>query len=207
MNFNKNLNNISILFFSFVAIIVVINLFTTKNYGRSNDEVVRLLYTHEYMFDYYELRNAISQQAGNFLFIDLRTEAEYDAGHIPGAINIPFDQLLESRNIKTVKRSGDQMPVLYAGSESKAQTARLLLLAKGMDAGIRVMGGNYKTAVEFAIEDFKPAFAAYKDEKARFDYRRFMRPSPTGQPAKKRDQPAGIIPAVNQQTLSAQGGC
>ena len=46
MNFNKNLNNISILFFSFVAIIVVINLFTTKNYGRSNDEVVRLLYTH-----------------------------------------------------------------------------------------------------------------------------------------------------------------
>lgn len=207
MNFNKNLNNISILFFSFVAIIVVINLFTTKNYGRSNDEVVRLLDTNEYIFDYYELRNELTQQSDNHLFIDLRTEAEYEAGHIPGAINIPFDQLLEGRNIKTIKRSGNQIPVLYAGSESKAQTARMLLLAKGMDPGIRVMGGNYNTAVEFAIKDFKPAFAAYKDEKARFDYRRFMQTSPAGQPAKKRDQPAGIIPATNQQTVSVQGGC
>lgn len=208
MHKNQNLNNISILFFSFVAIIVVINLFTTNNYGRSNQEVIKMLDATQYMFNYHELHAAVTGQTDKYLLIDLRTEAEFEAGHIPGAVNIPFDELLESRNLRTLRRSADKTPVLYAGTEARAQTARMLLLAKGLKTDIRVMGGNYDTAVEYAIETFKPAFAAYKDEKARFDYRRFMQVSPTGQPERRREQPAGIIPALNQQqTTAVAGGC
>lgn len=208
MNKSQNLNNISILFFSFVAIIVVINLFTNNNYGRSNLEVVKMLEDNEYMFNYHELHAAITGQTDKYLLIDLRTKAEFEAGHIPGAANIPFDELLDSRNIRTLRKSGEKTPVLYAGAEARAQTARLLLLAKGLNSDIRVMGGNYNTAVEYALETFKPAFAAYKDEKARFDYRRYMQASPTGQPEQRRGQPAGIIPAINQQqTTAVAGGC
>lgn len=208
MTKNQNLNNISILFFSFVAIIVIINLFTNNNYGRSNQEVVKMLDATEYMFNYHELHASITGQTDKYLLVDLRTETEFEAGHIPGAVNIPFSQLLESPNIRTMRRSNEKTPVLYAGSEARAQTARMLLLTKGLKTDIRVMGGNYDTAVEYAIENFKPAFAAYKDEKARFDYRRFMQASPTGQPEKRREQPAGIIPALNQQqTTVVAGGC
>lgn len=208
MTKNQNLNNISILFFSFVAIIVIINLFTNNNYGRSNQEVAKMLDVTEYMFNYHELHAAITGQADNYLLIDLRTEAEFEAGHIPGAINIPFDKLLDSQNIRIIKRSREKTPVLYAGSESRAQTARMLLLAKGLQMNIRVMGGNYDTAVKYVLETFQPAFAAYKDEKARFDYRRFMQASPTGHPERQREQPAGIIPALNQQqTTAVAGGC
>ena len=206
MTKNQNLNNISILFFSFVAIIVIINLFTNNNYGRSNHEVVKMLDATEYIFNYQELHAALN--SNEFLLIDLRTEEEFNAGHIPGAINIPFDQLLDSRNIRTIRRSNKKAPVLYAGKEARAQTARMLLLAKGLKTDIRVMGGNYDTAVKYVLETFQPAFAAYKDEKARFDYRRFMQASPTGHPERQREQPAGIIPALNQQqTTAVAGGC
>jgi rhodanese-related sulfurtransferase len=206
MTKNQNLNNISILFFSFVAIIVIINLFTTNNYGRSNSEVVKMLDATEYIFNYQELHATLN--SNEYLLIDLRTEEEFNAGHIPGAINIPFDQLLDSRNIRTIRRSHEKTPVLYAGTEARAQTARMLLLAKGLKTDIRVMGGNYDTAVKYVLETFQPAFAAYKDEKARFDYRRFMQASPTGHPERQREQPAGIIPALNQQqTTAVAGGC
>ncbi len=203
MNSNNNLNNISILFFAFVAIIIVINLFTTNNYGRANQEVVALFEQEDYMFNYHQLHQYIQGETDNYLFIDLRDAESFDQGHITGSMNIPYPELLERTSLRTIRRSGN-IPVLYADKESKAHTARMLLLSKGLDTNIKVMGGSYQKAVQYAIEQFEPAYANYKDEKARFDYRRYMH---VDQPAPKEDSPSGIIPAVREETLSGQGGC
>ena len=203
MNTNNNLNNISILAFVFVAIVVIVNLFTTNNYGRSNREVVELLSGNEDALSYHQLRNIVHGNGTGYYLVDLRDEVTFQEGHLPGAINIPFDQLLENQGLRTLGRSSGT-PVLYADAESRAQTARLLLLAKGVGEDIRVLGGNYETALKYVVEEFKPSFAGYKDEKARFDFRRYM----TGVAAPSQpQQPAGVIPAVRQETISAQGGC
>ncbi|TVQ10779.1 MAG: rhodanese-like domain-containing protein [Bacteroidetes bacterium] len=205
MKNDKNLNNISLLAFAFVAIVVVINLFTTNNYGRSNSQVVKAITEHNSLMNYHQLRSIASGESTDFVLIDLRSEEEFMAGHLPVAINIPFADLLNKQSIRTLNRLKAKTPVLYGARESDAHNARLLLLAKGFNENIMVLGGNYESALKYALEEFQPAFSSYREEKARFDYRRFMG---TGQAAsQKRQQPAGIIPAVRTETLSAQGGC
>ncbi len=205
MKNDKNLNNISLLAFAFVAIVVVVNLFTTNNYGRSNNEVVKAITENNHLMNYLQLRSIAEGNTSDFVLVDLRSEEAFMDGHLPLAINIPFADLLNKQSIRTLNRLKGQTPVLYGARESDAHNARLLLLAKGLNENIMVLGGNYESALKYALEEFQPAFSSYREEKARFDYRRFMG---TGQAApQKRQQPAGIIPAVQTETLSARGGC
>jgi rhodanese-related sulfurtransferase len=201
MNTTKNLNNVSLLAFGFVALVVTINLFTTNNYGRANTEVVQLLQDNDYIINYHQLKSIAMGETDSYVLIDLRSEDDYHAGHIPTAINVPFDQLLEKSSLKLMD---NQVPVLYADSESKSHAARMLLIASGFDEEIKVMGGDYEKAFENVIKDFKPGFSNYKDEKARFDFKRFMN---TQEPSAKTAKPSGIIPTVKVETTGAQGGC
>lgn len=205
MNNTSKLNHISLLAFAFVAIVVVVNLFTTNNYGRSNSQVVNAITETNPLMNYHQLRNIADGKTNDFVLVDLRSEEDFLNGHLPSAINIPFASLLEKQSIKILNRLKDQTPVLYGAKESDAQNARLLLLAKGLDKNIMVLGGNYESALRYAVEDFQPAFSSFSEEKARFDYPRLMGTPQAGPKGSK--QPAGIIPAVKTETLSAQGGC
>ncbi|MFN3555287.1 MAG: rhodanese-like domain-containing protein [Bacteroidales bacterium] len=204
MQNNSTLNTISLLAFAFVAVVVIINLFTTNNYGRSNKEVTEMLASQP-MLNFHELHHVLAQNPDEILLIDLREEADFIAGHLPGAINIPLATLLTSSHLRQLRRAKNSLIVLYGTTEAQAQGARLLLLAKGLQPNLRVLGGNYEMAVRYATENFNPAFASYKDEKARFDYRRFMG---TARPAQSsRPQPAGIIPTLQTAAAPAGGGC
>ena len=138
-----------------------------------------------------------------FILVDLRDEAAFLESHLPGAVNIPFATILDNQSIRTLRKS-NQIPVFYSDKESQAQTARILLLSKGIGNDIRVLGGSYETARKYAIDQFQPSFAGYKEEKARFDFVRFM--GGVAPPA-QRQQPAGAIPAMRQETIAVQGGC
>lgn len=202
MSTNNQLNSISLLAFSFVAIIVVVNLLTTNNYGKANNQVVKAIAGKDNNFSYHDLKAIANGNQSVFQLVDLRSEAEFAEGHLPGAINVPFDQIIDRSSLRKIRKTG-KTPVLYAERESLAHTARMLLLSKGFDGELQIMGGTYQTAVEFAIENFSPAMANYKEEKARFDFVRFMR---AGSEPDARQRPASIIPARVEVT-SAAGGC
>ncbi len=204
---NSTLNNISILFFSFLMLLVVINFFTTNNYGKANSQVIKMFDQHHYILDFHELHSIVKgKKITNYLFIDLRNEADFTTGHLPEAILIPFDELLQKKHLKILTENKDKTPVLYADHEATAHIARMLLLSKGIDSELRVLAGNYEKAVEYVLSDFKPAYAGYKDEKARFDYRRFM-PANASSSGKTQQSSPGSIPQIQKQTLSVQGGC
>ncbi len=192
--------------FAFVAIIVAINLFTTNHYGRSGNEVVSALSAGHNLLGYDQLSDIVSNNKPGYLFIDLRPREEFATDHLAGAINIPFDELLNKKHIRTLKHYNDNVTVLYAGTESIAHSARLLLLAKGLSENILVLGGNYETAKAHGIDEFSPSWARYHEEKARFDYNRYMNTSVT-QSTTQSTAPAGIIPAVNMEVKGAKGGC
>jgi len=202
---NKTLNHISLLAFAFVAIVVTVNLFTTNHYGRANAEVIKALEQHDPVLNYHQLRSITSGQTNQYRLIDLRSEAQYMEGHLPNAVHIPLETLLDKASLRTLKKSPDVINVLYATDEATAHTARLLLIAKGLDPGIMVLGSGYQAAMKYAIEEFDTAFAHYKEEKARFDFKRFMHAGEGAKP--KPTSPAGIIPATTVQTVAAQGGC
>jgi phage shock protein E len=63
------------------------------------------------------------------LIVDVRTADEYAAGHVPGAINIPYDQMEE--RVDEIIAHKDQDIVLYCRSGRRSGIAAKTLEAKG----------------------------------------------------------------------------
>ena len=68
-----------------------------------------------------------ASDAGTVVVLDVRTPAEFAAGHVPGAVNIPYDQVA-SRLGEIPK--GDEI-VLYCHSGRRAGLAAEVLTANG----------------------------------------------------------------------------
>ena len=62
-----------------------------------------------------------------FMFLDVRTRGEYAAGHVPGAVNIPVDEL--ARHLKAVPR--DKQVYVYCEAGGRAARAGKLLASRG----------------------------------------------------------------------------
>ena len=63
------------------------------------------------------------------LILDVRSRAEYDAGHIPGAVNLPF-WTIPFRASSLPARRGDPV-VVYCGHGPRAQLALAALRLQG----------------------------------------------------------------------------
>jgi phage shock protein E len=63
------------------------------------------------------------------LIVDVRTPAEYAAGHVPGAVNIPYDQM-DARADEIIAHK-DKDVVLYCRSGRRSGIAANTLAAKG----------------------------------------------------------------------------
>ncbi len=61
--------------------------------------------------------------------LDVRSEGEFAAGHVPGAVNIPYNQLL-SRTSDVPGRAGEEL-ILYCGHGPRAHVAGCALRSRG----------------------------------------------------------------------------
>ncbi|MCT0202018.1 MULTISPECIES: rhodanese-like domain-containing protein [unclassified Synechococcus] len=68
-------------------------------------------------------------EAGNSMLIDVRNPAEYEVGHIPGAINLPLSDL--ERHLDAVPH--DQDVVVYCSTGYRAAMAVMALQLQGFD--------------------------------------------------------------------------
>ena len=63
------------------------------------------------------------------IIVDVRTAAEYDGGHIPGAFNIPIDRI----NISIPRIKASNKPVVVCcNTGTRSSTALQLLKAQGV---------------------------------------------------------------------------
>lgn len=78
------------------------------------------------------------------LIVDVRTDAEYREGHIPGSVNVPLDALDGLRG-----RSGTEGPI-YVYCLSGARSARATAQLRRMGYQVVDMGGisNYHGRIE-----------------------------------------------------------
>ena len=74
--------------------------------------------------------------------VDIRSPAEFERGHIPGAINIPMAEL--PRRVDEVEWSDDVVVACPIG-QSSIQAARLIGSYEGVDddSSVRSMAGGY----------------------------------------------------------------
>lgn len=73
-----------------------------------------------------------------YIILDTRTQEEYDEGHIPGAILIPYDEITEkAEGILTDK---DQLILVYCRSGRRSKIAAQSLVELGY-TNIKEFGG------------------------------------------------------------------
>jgi rhodanese-related sulfurtransferase len=89
-------------------------------------------------FDPSALNDWIRSEA-DFRIIDVRTPAEFESVHIPGAYNIPLDQLGEHRD--ELRRHVDEPVVLVCRSGQRAAQAEQRLAQVGMP-NVHVLDGG-----------------------------------------------------------------
>jgi phage shock protein E len=71
------------------------------------------------------------------LVIDVRTPAEYASGHVPGAVNIPFDQVAE----RVAELDTPHGVALYCMVGPRARKGEAALLAAGYESVFHLEGG------------------------------------------------------------------
>ena len=67
--------------------------------------------------------------AGNYIIIDARPEAEYEKGHVVGAVNIPYDRIEE--DIGSYIGLDEKDVIVYSGNQEESDLACELLIELG----------------------------------------------------------------------------
>ena len=79
-----------------------------------------------------------STDTGEVLFVDARNRGQYEAGHIPGAVNIEWREILARRD----EIPADRPVVLYCETGLLSSRAHFALRVAGYD-NVKVLWGGY----------------------------------------------------------------
>ena len=85
-----------------------------------------------------QYRDQYANNPSSHVLLDVRTMSEYASGHVPGAINIPLDQL--PYRIAEVDRSKPVIVICASGNRS--QTGARVLKQAGFDQVYNFQGGT-----------------------------------------------------------------
>lgn len=81
-----------------------------------------------------------AREAGPAVVVDVRTPEEFASGHVPGAVNIPVDQLEARIGELDAHRSAELYLICRSGGRSARAQAQLA--AAGFARPINVAGGT-----------------------------------------------------------------
>ena len=85
-----------------------------------------------------ELQARVDQKDAGLVVLDVRTPAEFAAGHVPGARNIPHDQV--AARLDELAASRDQTVVLYCRTGRRSGLAAEVLRSAGFGRLLQLEG-------------------------------------------------------------------
>jgi len=91
------------------------------------------------------LRARIASKDPELVILDVRTAEEFAAGHVPGARNVPHDQV--AANLDSLTPLRDKTVVLYCRSGRRSELAAKQLQAAGFQRLLQ-LEGNYPAWTE-----------------------------------------------------------
>jgi len=196
MTMKSNKLNNAALFFTFVMIVVLIgSKLYSEDYELAPNQMVDKSLQKEAVSlqKMYVLLN--SEKKENYQFVDLRENANYQISHIDGAINIPFKNLMEKENLKTLS-DNDKTIVFYDDGEEKSSNAWFLLKQLGYD-NISYVSGGYEYVKDYILKSYQPSYGHYTAEKPKYDFGKYFN-----------QKKAPKKPEVKVETsITVSGGC
>jgi rhodanese-related sulfurtransferase len=139
-------------------------------FERSANEMLAKVTTESKLLPLEEAAKWISTE--EVVFIDIRTPKEFVNYHIQGAINIPYDRLLDDEYVELW--SSDQKKIIYGTSGVSANAVWLILTQYGYDNLFALDGGaaDWRTYIENR-DIFREPHKG--DEVALYEYEKVMK--------------------------------
>ncbi len=151
-------------------IIAMVPQNTTRPYKLTPDQMLVEIRTGTQFISPDEVADKIIQKDPSIQLIDVRNPREFDMYSLPGAINIPLENILSEENADLLNQ-GTKMNIFYSNGSTEANEAWLLTRQLDYQNNYVLEGGlNYW--METIMSPTKPGNAVSNDEIARYDFRK-----------------------------------
>ncbi|MEI6434898.1 MAG: rhodanese-like domain-containing protein [Bacteroidota bacterium] len=207
----KPLHYLALVLLILAVIIALVPQNTTRPYKLTAEQLLAEMRTGTQFVSPDEVADKIIQKDPSIQLIDVRNPREFDMFSLPGAINIPLQDILSEANYEALNQ-GAKMNILYSNGSTEANEAWLLTRQLGFQNNYVLQGGlNYW--MEKIMNPEKPGNLAANDEIALYDFRKAASAALGGgnvtaiAPAAK-DAVApkpGVVPVKKKK--KASGGC
>jgi rhodanese-related sulfurtransferase len=209
----KPLHYLTLVLLILALIIAMVPQNTTRPYKLTAEQLLSEIRTGTQFITPDEVADKIIQKDPSIQLIDVRNSREFELFSLPGAINIPLQDILSEAN-NEVLNQGTKMNIFYSNGSTEANEAWLLTRQIGYQNNYVLQGGlNYW--METVMNPLKPADIAPNDEIARYDFRKAASAAlgggdpaamkPVGAPATGGAAKPGIVPVKKKK--KASGGC
>lgn len=192
-------------------IIAMVPQNTTRPFKLTPEEMLNEIRTGTQFISTDEVADMIIKKDPSIQLIDVRNPREFDMFSLPGAINIPLENIL-SEEFTDVLNQGTRMNIFYSNGSTEANEAWLLTRQLGFQNNYVLQGGlNYWK--ETIMNPTKPENVFSNDELARYDFRKAASQALGGTNApvvspftnSKQGTPKPIVPIKKKK--KAAGGC
>ncbi|MEI7897905.1 MAG: rhodanese-like domain-containing protein [bacterium] len=208
----KPLHFITLVLLILALVIALVPQNTTRPYKLTAEQLLAEIRTGTQFLSPDEVADKIVQKDPSIQLIDVRNPREFDMFSLPGAINIPLQDIL-SENNSDILNQGTKMNILYSNGSTEANEAWLITRQLGYQNNYVLQGGlNYW--METILNPAKPVNVISNDEIARYDFRKAASMALGGgaAPASALAAPGpaaaskpGVVPVKKKK--KASGGC
>jgi rhodanese-related sulfurtransferase len=166
----KPLHYLTIVLLILAVIIALVPQNTTRPYKLTAPQMLAEIRTGTQFVSPDELAGKIIQKDPSIQLIDVRNPREFDQFSLPGAINIPLQDILSEANFDQLNQ-GTKMNIFYSNGSTEANEAWMLTRQLGYQNNYVLQGGlNYW--LETILNPSKPGSISSNDEIAKYDFRK-----------------------------------
>jgi sulfur-carrier protein adenylyltransferase/sulfurtransferase len=209
----KPLHYLTLVLMILAIVIAFVPANTTRPYKLTAEQLLTEIRTGTQFISPDEVADKIIQKDPSIQLIDVRNPREFDQFSLPGAINIPLQDIL-SENYVDLLNQGTKMNIFYSNGSTEANEAWLLTRQLGYQNNYVLQGGlNYW--METVLNPSKPGTIVSNDEIARYDFRKaasmalgggdVSAMAPAASSGKAPAQKPGVVPVKKKK--KAAGGC
>jgi rhodanese-related sulfurtransferase len=207
----KSLHFLTLVLVIPALIIAMVPQNTMKPYKLTAEQMLAEIRTGTQFVSPDEVADKIIQKDPSIQLIDVRNPREFDMYSLPGAINIPLQNVLSEENTDILNQ-GTKMNIFYSNGSTEANEAWLLTRQLDYQNNYVLEGGlNYW--METIMNPTKPGNGVSNDEIARYDFRKaasaalggggaISTVAPFGAP---KGTPKPVVPVKKKK--KAAGGC
>lgn len=208
----KALHYLTLVLLILALVIAMVPQNTTRPYKLTAEQLLAEIRTGTQFVSPDEVADKIVQKDPSIQLIDVRNPREFDMFSLPGAINIPLQDILSGNNFDILNQ-GVRMNIFYSNGSTEANEAWLLTRQLGYQNNYVLQGGlNYW--IETIMNPMKPGSVVSNEEIARYDFRKaasmalgggeagVIAPVATGKVSVPKP---GVVPVKKKK--KASGGC